>query len=198
MRTLYAFMLCLSLAMSCYGVQAFLLHGDALLSLAPSGARPATLRAALLVHIGAASLAIGAGALQFSLPIRRRGHLHRLLGSVYVAASCAGGGAALFLMLDTTSPPLARMGLATLAVLWMGSALAAVDGARRHDWSRHRAWALRSFALTLSAPTLRIYVVGADLAGLPFDVAYSFIAWLCWIPNLAGAEWLRTRSLAYS
>jgi hypothetical protein len=48
---------------------------------------------------------------------------------------------------------------------------------------------IRSYALTLAAVTLRLYLPSSQLAGLPFTVAYPAISWLCWVPNLLIAEW---------
>jgi hypothetical protein len=53
---------------------------------------------------------------------------------------------------------------------------------------------IRSFALTLAAVTLRLYLPLSRIAGIPFYDAYVPIAWLCWVPNLLVAEtWLRLR-----
>ena len=52
---------------------------------------------------------------------------------------------------------------------------------------------IRSFALTFAAVMLRIYVPLAYMAGLPVELSYQVIAWLCWVPNLVVAVWM-TRS----
>jgi hypothetical protein len=58
----------------------------------------------------------------------------------------------------------------------------------------HRDWMLRSYALTLAAVTLRLYLPASQIAGISFLIAYPAIAWLCWVPNLLVAEWMtRTR-----
>lgn len=49
---------------------------------------------------------------------------------------------------------------------------------------------VRNFALTLAAVTLRIYLPASMIAGIEFEVAYPYIAWLCWVPNLVAAELL--------
>jgi hypothetical protein len=55
---------------------------------------------------------------------------------------------------------------------------------------------IRSFALTLAAVTLRIYLpLGIMLNHGDFYTPYRAIAWLCWVPNLLLAElWLRAIS----
>jgi hypothetical protein len=53
---------------------------------------------------------------------------------------------------------------------------------------------VRNHALTLAAVSLRLYIPLALGSGIPFQVAYPVIAWLCWLPNLAVAQLLITRS----
>jgi hypothetical protein len=85
--------------------------------------------------------------------------------------------------------PVAHVGFALLAVLWVGTAGAAYLAIREGDVTRHRRWVTRSYALALAAVTLRIELPLMLVAGMPFDVAYPFVAWLCWVPNLLVAEW---------
>jgi Predicted membrane protein (DUF2306) len=47
---------------------------------------------------------------------------------------------------------------------------------------------IRSYSLTFAAVTLRIYLPVALASGVPFEIAYPAIAWLCWVPNLFVAE----------
>ena len=64
------------------------------------------------------------------------------------------------------------------------------------DFVAHERWMIRSFALTLAAVTLRIYLPIAIIQNhgeFPVD-AYRLIAWAAWVPNLIIAEiWLATR-----
>jgi len=47
---------------------------------------------------------------------------------------------------------------------------------------------IRSFALTLAAVTLRIYIPIGLALPVPFEVSYQAISFLCWVPNLLLAE----------
>ena len=60
--------------------------------------------------------------------------------------------------------------------------------ARARRFDEHRAWMIRSFALTFGAVTLRIYLPLSQVADIPFPTAYPIIAWLAWVPNLMIAE----------
>ncbi len=47
---------------------------------------------------------------------------------------------------------------------------------------------IRSFAMTFSAVTLRIYMLLAGMLSFDMVSAYPAIAWLCWAPNAILAE----------
>ncbi|CAJ60878.1 hypothetical protein FRAAL2229 [Frankia alni ACN14a] len=72
---------------------------------------------------------------------------------------------------------------------------------RRGDVRAHRRWAIRTFALTYAAVTLRLwmFVMSAVQIGagtdpeVAFDRAYHVVPFLCWVPNLLVAQWLLTR-----
>ena len=53
----------------------------------------------------------------------------------------------------------------------------------------------RSYALTLAAVTLRIYMPLSLALGIGFEDAYRVVSWLCWVPNLVFVEaWLLPRA----
>jgi hypothetical protein len=52
---------------------------------------------------------------------------------------------------------------------------------------------IRNFALTFAAVTLRLWLPASVVSGVPFGIAYAIVAWLCWLPNLAVAEWMLGR-----
>ncbi|PCI74179.1 MAG: hypothetical protein COB20_15465 [SAR86 cluster bacterium] len=53
----------------------------------------------------------------------------------------------------------------------------------------HQDWMIRSYALTLAAVTLRIYIPIGQISGYDFEESHQAIAWLCWVPHLIIAEW---------
>jgi predicted membrane protein DUF2306 len=58
---------------------------------------------------------------------------------------------------------------------------------------KHRRWMVRNFALTFAAVTLRLWIPMSFAAGIPFEIAYPAIAWLCWVPNLLLPEYYLNR-----
>jgi uncharacterized membrane protein len=145
------------------------------------------------VHVAGAATALLVGPVQFLPWVRRRfPALHRTLGRIYVIGCLAGGVGGLVMAFGTTAGPIATVGFASLAVCWI---VANVQGwrlavARRLD--DHRAWMLRSFAMTFAAVTLRIYIVVLPMLGVAYIDAYRASSFLAWIPNLILVElWLR-------
>jgi uncharacterized membrane protein len=151
-------------------------------------------RALFLAHIVASPIALGVGAVQFLPRLRaRRPGLHRWLGRLYAAAILVGGLAGLGLALDAVGGPVAGWGFGLLAVLWLAATAQAVRLAMLRRISAHRVWMIRSFALTFAAVTLRLQMPVLLGLGMDYPEASQILAWSCWVPNLAIAEWLVRR-----
>lgn len=151
----------------------------------------------IIVHAGFAGLALLVGPFQFLRGLRaKRPRLHRWTGRVYVAACIAGGLAGGLIGPFASTGPIAASGFTLLALAWLATTSIAYRYAAMGDFARHERWMIRSFALTLAAVTLRIYLPISMVAGFEFATAYRAIAWLCWVPNLLAAEfWLARRPL---
>ena len=187
--------------------KAFAWLGMTLLALAVAGyaitmsfapeLRPSFVRAlfaerpvAAFAHFMGGAIALIAGTFQLNSRLRTRFiEVHRWFGRLYVVAVVIGGVAALALALHAFGGLIAHAGFGLLAVCWMGSTFNAYHYIRQGNLSTHRNWMIRSYALTLAAVTLRVYLPSSQLAGIPMTVAYPVIAWLCWVPNLLIAEW---------
>ena len=147
----------------------------------------------LLVHVTGAATALLLGPFQFLATLRaRQPRLHRWVGRTYVVSCLVGAAGGFVMAFGSTAGPVATVGFALLAVCW---AYANVQGWRlalAGRFAEHRAWMVRSFALTFAAVTLRLYMPLLPLTGMsPLD-AYVATAWISWIPNLILAElWLR-------
>jgi uncharacterized membrane protein len=143
----------------------------------------------IYTHIAGASVALLLGPFQFSTRLRtRRTAVHRWLGRTYLIGVAMGGLAGLYMAFFAYGGSLARMGFAALALGWLYTGVQGYGAIRSRAIDEHRAWMIRNFALTFAAVTLRMYLPLSDLFGIPFDLAYPAIAWLCWVPNLLVAE----------
>jgi len=149
-------------------------------------------RTGIYAHVFASAVALTLGPFQFSARLRTT-HLglHRWLGRFYLGVGVLVGGAAgLFMAFHAFGGLAARLGFACLALAWLYTGLRAYQAIRARDIATHRRWMVRNFALTFAAVTLRLWLPGAVVAGVPYELAYAVIAWLCWVPNLLAAQLL--------
>lgn len=152
----------------------------------------------LFLHVAGAATALLVGPWQFVAAIRARWPaLHRWLGRVYAVGCLVGGAAGLPIAVGSSAGPVAAIGFCLLSLGWLVATGLGWRAAWRRDFVSHRAWMIRSFALTLAAVTLRLYLPLVPLLPIDFLDGYRAISFLCWVPNLAVAElWLRRRASA--
>ena len=103
--------------------------------------------------------------------------------------------AALVLASSSFGGLVSTIGFGMLAVVWIISTAFAYIHIRNGNIGKHQAWMLGSYALTLAAVTLRIYLPLSLNLGIPFESAYPAIAWFCWVPNIIILEWFLMRSV---
>lgn len=165
----------------------------------------APIRAAFYTHIVTAGLALLVGPLQFSAALRRRApQVHRWIGRTYVVGVGLGSLAAFVMSFVSSVALLGFFGYGTLAVLWGWTTSRGYRAVRAGRIPEHRAWMIRSFALTYAAVTLRAWLIvfivllnvvaGGRLSGAEiYAVAYAPVPFLCWLPNIVVAELLIRR-----
>ncbi|PHY17235.1 DUF2306 domain-containing protein [Caulobacter sp. BP25] len=146
----------------------------------------------LSLHVAGAATALLVGPFQMLRGVRARWpSVHQLLGRIYVLGCLSGGIGGLALALGVTAGPIASAGFGLLGVGWIVTTSLAWRRALQGRLTDHRAWMIRSFALTLAAVTLRLYLPLAFIPGASFVEVYQAISFLCWVPNLLLAEaWL--------
>jgi len=86
---------------------------------------------------------------------------------------------------------LSKISFVMLGGLWWFSTFKAYQLARQKKFKEHKQWMWRSFALTVSAITLRMWkvIIVYLFHPNPMDV-YQIIAWMGWIPNIILIEYL--------
>lgn len=143
-----------------------------------------------LVHATSAATALLIGPFQFMARLRQsRPTVHRVTGVIYVSACLAGGVSALPLALGSAAGHVASAGFLALGTAWMATTAIAVQRIAAGKIADHGRWMARSFALTLSALTLRVDLFVSGMLGMDYFVAYPIIAWACWLPNMLVLEW---------
>jgi len=149
---------------------------------------------AVPLHLGGGGVALALGAFQLNAALRaRRLRWHRIVGRIYVISVLLGGISGLRLAIASQGGMIAHAGFAALACAWLFTTTRGFLRIRAGDDIDHRAWMIRSYSLTFAAVTLRIYLPLSLAAGVPFDIAYPAIAWLCWVPNIIVAEYVFVR-----
>lgn len=139
----------------------------------------------LHVFFGAVSIIVGWA--QFVDSWRQKQPIgHRWLGRVYVGSVMISAPAVFIVGSHSTGGAIAAAGFSGLALFWIAStasAVTAIRGSPRQLVGHQKAMIL-SYAMTLSAVSIRIYlgiIIGAT--GDP-ALALQIGSWLCWLPHL--------------
>lgn len=154
-------------------------------------------KGAFYAHVFTSVFLLVAGFTQFSTRfLRRFPRVHRWCGRLYISIILLASGPAGFLLaIKANGGWLSQVAFTVLAVLWWWFTWRGWRAIRRGKVQQHRAFMIRSFALTLSAISLRAWkwLIVLLWAPPPMDT-YRLVAWLGWVPNLLLAEWyLRKR-----
>lgn len=156
-------------------------------------------RISFYIHVFVSTLVLIAGVLQF-IPyiLREKVRLHRASGFVYAfIVIVLSGPTGLVMGYYANGGIVAKISFMLLAVLWIFFTLMAILKIWKRDWRGHADMMVRSYALTLSALTLRLfsYLIAVLQIEIHPRTAYIWIAWLSWTLNLLIAEWIIHRKL---
>ena len=148
-------------------------------------------RIAFFVHVFSSFFALVAGFTQFwKWLLKNKPKWHRAIGYAYVInVLMVTGPAGLLMSFYANGGIPSRIAFVLLSILWISFTAIALYKAKKGKYQYHRIFMIRSYALTLSAITLRIWkVLLANFTDItPMD-RYRIIAWLGWTLNLLVAE----------
>jgi uncharacterized membrane protein len=154
-------------------------------------------RTAFFIHVYASMWVLFAGFTQFSKRLQKnQPKLHRTLGYIYVVdVLLITGPAGLVMGFYANGGLWSKIAFVLLAVLWIYFTAMALVKAKQKNFKAHRNYMIRSYALTLSAITLRAWKYGiTNTMTLPPMDVYRVVAWLGWVGNLFVAELLIRKS----
>jgi uncharacterized membrane protein len=116
-------------------------------------------RIAFFAHVYTGIFVLVAGMLQFPAYIRKRFPvMHRWCGRIYASGIIMiAGPAGLVMGYYGNGGWISQMAFCLLAVLWVFFTWKAVAAARSRNITVHKKWMYRSYALTLSAISLRLW-----------------------------------------
>jgi uncharacterized membrane protein len=150
-------------------------------------------RIAFFAHVYTGMFVLLSGMLQFPVYIRRHfPAVHKWSGRVYAfLVIFIAGPSGLVMGFYGNGGLLSQSAFCILAVLWIFFTWKAVTAARALRIADHKRWMYRSYALTLSAISLRAWkwLLVLLFAPAPMDV-YHVVSWLGWTGNLLVAELL--------
>jgi uncharacterized membrane protein YozB (DUF420 family) len=133
---------------------------------------------------------------------------HRRVGRIYIFGGVLPG-ALMALPIGAMGPfgPMARVSNVLLASLWLTCTFIGYRMARQRRYQEHRRWMIRSFALTASIITNRVWAIVAYVVLVPQlettfrgseellrNTAAGLATWLGWVIPLLFAEWWLERS----
>jgi len=165
----------------------------------------------LVAHVGFGSIAMLTCGVQVWPWFRRRyPATHRIIGRIYVCGGVLPAGVLGF-TIGAVSPfgPMIRVSNVLLAVLWLTVTIAGIRVARQRRFAEHRRWMIRSFALTMSIISNRVWAVIATIVLMPYlDTTFAgsellmrqtiagLAGWLGWVLPLLVAEWWLERDFS--
>lgn len=147
---------------------------------------------AFYIHISSSFLVILAGLTQFSNTILKKyPRTHRNIGKLYVAVILfISGPSGMLMAFYANGGILGQIAFTTLSVLWITFTYLAYRYIRKGNVLEHGKWMFRSFALSLSAVTLRLlmFTIGILPFYVDFEIVYMINGWLSWTLNLGITE----------
>ena len=113
-------------------------------------------------------------------------NLHRFFGKIYVILLLLlAAPSGIYMGFYANGGIIAKISFVILGILWWFTTYKAYLEIRKKNVLNHKKWMYRSYALAVSAITLRLWkvVLVYFFQPNPMDV-YEIIAWLGWVPNL--------------
>lgn len=146
---------------------------------------------AFYTHIILGGIALLIGWLQFNRKLRLRSpSMHRTIGKIYIVSVFFSSMAGIGLGFFATGGLISSTGFIFLGIIWFSTTLSAYLKARNMQIDQHRRLMIYSYAACFAAVTLRIWLPLLNIIFVDFILAYSIVAWLCWVPNLLFAHLL--------
>jgi uncharacterized membrane protein len=146
-------------------------------------------------HITCSLIVLALGIFQFNSYLRNRFiSFHKIVGKIYVFLVlfiCAPSG---FIMgIYANGGMLTRLSFSCVSMFWWVFTFMLYSNIIKGRITQHKEFAIRSYALTLSALTLRLYVlIAPHFIHLSAKDMYALVSILSWLPNIIIAEfWIR-------
>jgi uncharacterized membrane protein len=146
---------------------------------------------AFFSHVYTSIFVLIIGITQFSTFIRNQfPSVHRNLGKLYIAlVLLVASPTGLVMAYYANGGVFPQISFSLQAIFWFIFTYKGYQYAKSQDWNKHQKFMLRSYALTLSAISLRLFKwIIVSTFGLPPMDTYQIVAWLGWLFNLMVVE----------
>lgn len=145
------------------------------------------------VHALGGAIALVLGLVQFQR-VRNTfpDDVHRWTGRFYAFAVLSSSLAGIALAVRSDTGIVAQLGFGALGISWLVTLAFAIVQIRSGNTAQHKYYMWLNYALTWAAVSLRLEMPFL-IAFFGFELGYTMVAWLCWVPNLAFALWWAAR-----
>lgn len=144
-------------------------------------------RIALFVHVFSSLVVIIVGFLQFLKYFQKNKKWHRILGKIYlIVLVFLAAPSGLIMGWHASGGILAKCSFILAGIFWVYFSISAYLQAKNKLIEQHTRNMVYSYALTLSAVTLRFYtmVINEMNTNINPAIIYTAIAWISWTLNL--------------
>jgi len=138
------------------------------------------------IHVFTSMLALIAGFTQFYKKLLYT-RIHRTIGKIYILTVIFLASPSGFIIgFLANGGIIARMSFVLLALLWWHYTYMSYKYIKQKQYELHAKYMFISYALTLSAITLRLwkFIIVNYIYEIPPMELYRIISWLGWVPNL--------------
>ena len=146
---------------------------------------------AFFAHVYSSILIIILGLTQFSKTIRKQfNYIHKLSGKLYITLILLIASPSGFIMAFYANGGLiGKVSFILLSILWFVFTLKGYLYIKKGNYKKHKDFMVRSYALTLSAISLRFFKYGiVTVLEMPPMDTYKIVSVLGWVINLVIAE----------
>ena len=153
------------------------------------------------VHIAASMVCLLSAFAQFSIRVLRKARrIHIILGQVYIYSILLfAAPAGIFMAFYAKGGIGGQLGFLVAGILWVFTTYQGLISIKSKNINAHIAWMMRSYALTLSALTFRIYHILFHFTEMEYMDNYVISLWLSVFGNLlVGELFLRKMIKNYS
>ena len=151
---------------------------------------------AFFIHVFTSIFSVIAGFTQFNRSFLWK-KIHRVMGMIYIVCVLIFAAPSGLIMGFLANGGVGSIiAFILLALLWWYFTFMAFKMVRIKNYERHAKFMYLSYALTLSAITLRLWkycIVNFVYEMPPMDL-YRLVAWLGWVPNFLIALWLISKN----